>query len=329
MNSRRKLLVALSAGALAAPLACFAQQQRSKVARIGLLEASSASSSATLREALIRGLRELGYMEGKNMIIEERWAEGNYERLPGLATELVQMKVDVIVAGSTPTVQAAQRGTSTIPIVMVRVGDPVGSGFVASLARPGGNITGLSNISVDVSSKYLELLRAAVPRLSRVTVLVNPANPIHRDVLKRVQATEKTNSVTISPVEASIASQIEAAFGAMTRERAGALIVLPDSFFSSQARRIAELAAQQRLPTMFWTRDAVESGGLMSYGQNSAEHYYRAATYIDKILKGAKPGDLPVEQATKIELVINLKTAKAIGLTIPQQLILQADKVIE
>src|SRR6266540_1489646 len=327
MNSRRKLLVALSAGALAAPLACFAQQQRSKVARIGVLE--STSSSANQREALIAGLRELGYVEGKNMIIEDRWAEGNYERLPGLAAELVQMKVDVIVAGSTPAIQAAQRATSTIPIVMVRVGDPVGSGFVASLARPGGNITGLSNINVDLSSKRLELLRDAVPKLSRVTVLVNPANPIHSDSLKRVQATEKTNSVKISPVEASTASQIEAAFAAMTRERAGAVIVLPDPFFSSQARRIAGLAAQHRLPTMFWTRGPVESGGLMSYGQNNAEHYYRAATYIDKILKGAKPGDLPVEQPTKIELVINLKTAKAIGLTIPQQLILQADQVIE
>ncbi len=329
MNSRRKLLVVLSAGALAAPLACFAQQQRPKVARIGLLEASSASSSANLREALIRGLRELGYVEGKNIIIEERWADGKYEHLPGLAAELVQMKVDVIVAGSTPTVQAAQRATTTIPVVMVRVGDPVGSGLVASLSRPGRNITGLSNINAEIASKYLELLRAAVPKLSRVTVLVNPANPIHSDVLKRVQATEKTNSVTISPVEASTASQIEAAFGAMTRERAGALIVLADPFFSSQARRIAGLAAQQRLPTMFWTGALVEYGGLMSYGQNNAEHYYRAATYVDKILKGAKPGDLPVEQATKIEFVINLKTAKAIGLTIPQQLLLQADEVIE
>src|SRR5437764_4016696 len=242
MNNRRRLVIALGTGALAAPLACFGQQQRPKVARIGLLEASSASSSATLREALIRGLRELGYMEGKSMIIEERWAEGNYERLPGLAAELVQMKVDVIVTGSTPTVQAAQRATTTIPIVMVRVGDPVGSGFVASLARPGGNITGLSNMSQEVSSKYLELLRAAVPRLSRVTVLVNPANPIHSDFLKGVQATEKTNSVTISPVEASTATQIEAAFGAMTRERAGALVVLPDPFFSSQGRRMAGLA---------------------------------------------------------------------------------------
>ena len=181
----------------------------------------------------------------------------------------------------------------------------------------------------EVMSKYLELLRVAIPKLSRVTVLVNPANPIHSDSLKRVQATEKTNTVKISPAQASTASQIEAAFGAMKQERAGALIVLPDAFFFAQARRIAELAAQQRLPTMFWTRDLVEAGGLMSYGQNVAEHYYRAATYVDKILKGAKPTDLPVEQPTKIELVINLKTAKAIGLTIPQQLILQADKVIE
>src|SRR5437016_2905554 len=326
MSNRRKLVIALGAGALIAPLACFAQQQRSKVARIGLLEPGSIS--ANRREALIGGLREFGYVEGKNMIIEERRAEGKYERLPALAAELVQMKVDVIVA-SANAVRAAQQATTTIPIVMVTTADPVGSEFIASLARPGRNITGLSAIATDLSSKYLELLRAAVPKLSRVTVLVNPDHSIHPEFLKRIQATEKTNSVTISPVEASTASQIEPAFSAMKQERAGALILLPDPFFLAQARRIAELAAQQRLPTMFWTRDAVESGGLMSYGQNSAEHYYRAATYIDKILKGAKPGELPVEQPTKIELVINLKTAKAIGLTIPQQLILQADKVIE
>ncbi len=328
MNNRRKLFIALGAGALAAPLACFAQQ-RSKVARIGLLEASSASSSANLREALIAGLRELGLVEGQNIIIEYRGAEGNYERLPGLAAELVQMKVDVIVAASSPAVRAAQQATTTIPIVMVRTGDPVGSGFVASLSRPGLNITGLSNISVDVSVKYLELLRAAVPELSRVTVLLNPGNPIHPDFLKPIQATGKTNSVTISTARAGTASEIETAFATMKQERAGALIVLGDPFFFSQARRIAELGVQHRLPTMFWTRGLVEFGGLMSYGQNNAEHYYRAATYVDKILKGAKPADLPVEQPTKIELVINMKTAKAIGLTIPQELLLRADKVIE
>jgi putative ABC transport system substrate-binding protein len=238
------------------------------------------------------------------------------------------MKVDVIVAATPPGIQAAQQATATIPIVMVRIGDPVGAGFVASIARPGRNITGLSNMDVEVMSKYLELLRVAVPKLSRVTVLVNPGHPRHPDYLKRIQATATTNNVKISPAQVSTESQIEAVFGAMKRERAGALIVLPDTFFAAQARRIAELAAQHRLPTMFWTRESVESGGLMSYGQNNAEHYYRAATYIDKILKGANPGDLPVEQPTKFELVINLKTAKALGLTM-QDLLFRADKVIE
>ena len=328
MISRRTLIIALGASTLAEPLASFAQQQRSKVARIGLLEATSAATDAKWREALIAGLRELGYVEGKNIIIEYRRAEGKYERLPGLAAELVQMKVDAIVAFGPPAIQAAQQATTTIPIVMIGAADPVGSGFVASLARPGGNITGLSNINVDLSSKYVELLRAAIPKLSRVTVLVNPGHPRHPDYLKRIQVAGKTNGVTISPAQASTASQIEAAFGAMKRERAEALIVLPDSFFFAQARRIAELAAQHRLPTMFWTRDPVEAGALMSYGQNIAEHYHRAATYIDKILKGAKPGDLPVEQPTKFELVINMKTAKALGLTM-QDLLFRADKVIE
>jgi len=327
MITRRRLLLALVTGALAAPVACFAQDLPSKLARIGLLE--PASISASRREALIAGLRELGYVEGKNIIIEYRWAEGKYERLPGLAAEMVQMKVDVIVAASPPAVRAAQQATAAIPIVMVRTGDPVGNGLVASLARPGRNVTGLSNINVDLIRKYLELLRAAVPKLSRVAVLLNPGQPNHPGYLKRIQATDKTNTLTISSVQAGTASQLEAAFGTMKQERAEALIVLPDSFFTSQARRIAELAVQHRLPTMFWTREHVESGGLMGYGQNTAEHYYRAATYVDKILKGAKPGDLPVEQPTKLELVINLKTAKAIGLTIPQELLLRADKVIE
>jgi len=328
VNRRRKLIL-LGAGALAAPLACLAQDQRSKVARIGLLEAGSASISVNRQEALIAGLRELGYVEGKNIVIAYRWAEGKYERLPGLAAEMVQMKLDVIVAASPPAIQAAQQATTTIPIVMVRNPDPVGSGFVASLSRPGGNITGLSNINVEVMSKYLELLRAAVPKLSRVTVLMNPANQGHPGFLTRIQATEKANSVKISSAQASTESQIEAAFGAMKQAHAQALIVLPDSFFQVQARRIVEFAAQQRLPTMFSTWQAVESGALMSYGQNDLEHYYRAATFVDKILKGARPGDLPGEQPTKMELVINLKTAKAIGLIIPQDLLFRADKVIE
>ena len=328
MMKRRKFLSAFGLSALTTPLACFAQQQRPKVARIGLLEPASASSDANLREALIAALRALGYAEGKNIVIEYRWAEGKYERLPSLAAELVQMKMDVIVA-SAVAIHAAQQATSSIPIVMVRTGDPVGSGFVASLSRPGRNITGLSNINIDVSSKYLELLRAAVPKLSRVAVLANPDNPRHPEFLKRIHATAKVHSVKILPAQASTASQIELAFAATRQERAEALMVLPDAFLFGQAGRIAELAAQHRLPSIHARREYVEAGGLMSYGENVAEHYSRAATYIDKILKGARPGDLPVEQPTKFELAVNLKTAKAIGLTIPQELRLRADKVIE
>jgi putative ABC transport system substrate-binding protein len=331
VKTRREILFAGGAGlcALAMPLTSITQQRLPKVARIGYLDTVSSDFAKYRADGLRTGMRELGYAEGKNVVIEYRWAEGKYERLTGLAAELVQLKVDVIVAAGTQAIQAAQKATTTIPIVMTATADPVAAGFVASLSRPGRNITGLSNISVDLSSKYLELLRAALPKLSRVTVLVNPSHPNHPSFAKNIQATAQTTGVKISPVPAGTASEIDAAFAAMRHERAGALIVLPDGFFFAQARRIAELAAQQRLPTMFWTREPVEAGGLMSYGQNIAEHYYRAATYVDKILKGAKPGDLPVEQPTKIELVINLKTAKAIGLTIPQDLLFRADRVIE
>ena len=326
MTTRRDVL-AFGTCVLVTPLASFAQQQRSKVARIVVLE--SGTDNAAWREALIAGLRELGLVEGKNIVIDYRFAEGKYERLAGLVAELEQMKVDVIVAASSIAVRAAQRATTSIPIVMVRAGDPVGHGFVTSLARPGRNITGLSSFNVDVSSKYLELLRDAIPKLSRVAVLMNPANPNHVNSLKRIEATGQANSVTVSPARVRVPIEVDAAYAAIRHERAEALIVLGDPFFRSQSRRITELAAQNRLPTMFTNRERAESGGLMSYGQNTAHDYYRAATYIDKILKGAKPGDLPVEQPTKLELVINLKTAKAIGLTIPQQLLLQADKVIE
>jgi putative ABC transport system substrate-binding protein len=316
-------------GLLAAPLAAFAQQKPAKVARIGFLGATAASVYASRIEGLRAGLRDLGYVEGKNLVLEFRWAEAKYERLPALAAELVQLKVDVIVAAGTPATKAAQRATTTIPIVMPLSADPVGAGFVASLSRPGGNITGLTDIAGDVSVKYLELLRVAVPNLSRVAVLVNPGNPQHPDFLKNIQAATKTAGVNVSPLQAGTASQIEAALGAMTRERAGGLIVLPDGLFLLQARQIAELATKNRLPTMFGVPEFVEAGGLMSYGQNSIERFRRAATYVDKILKGVKPADLPVEQPTKLELVINLRTVKAIGLTIPQELLLRADRVIE
>jgi ABC-type uncharacterized transport system substrate-binding protein len=331
MRTRREFFVAGGAGLclLAVPLASLAQRPPSKVPRIGYLDFVSSDFARIRVDGLRAGLRELGYVEGKNVVIEYRWGDGKYERLPGLATDLAQLKVDIIVAAGTQAIQAAQKATTSIPIVMAATADPVAAGFVASFSRPGRNITGLSNISADLSSKYLELLRVAVPRLSRVTVLVNPTHPNHPSFSKNIQATVQTTGVKVSPVQAGTASEIDAAFAAIKHERGGALIVLPDGFFFAQARRIAELAAQQRLPTMFWTREPVESGGLMSYGQNIAEHYYRAATYVDKILKGAKPADLPVEQPTKIELVINLKTAKAIGLTIPQDLLFRADKVIE
>jgi putative ABC transport system substrate-binding protein len=241
----------------------------------------------------------------------------------------VGLKPDVIVVVSPPAIRVVQKATAAIPLIMTASGDPVGSRFVKSLARPGGNITGLSNQIVDLTIKHLELLQVAVPKLSRVAVLVNPGHPNHPDMLKNVRAAAKTAIVEVMPLQAATTSEIESAFGAMTRERATALIVLGDPLFFTQARRIADLAVQRRLPTMFWTREMVEAGGLMSYGQDIGEHFHRAATYVDKILRGAKPADLPVELATKIELVVNLKTAKAIGLTIPQNLLFRADKVIE
>jgi len=328
VTTRRQILIAVSS-ALAAPLVVFAQQRAAKIALMGYLDGTAADYASYRAERLRAGLRELGYIEDKSIVIEYRWAEGKYERLPGLAAQLVQLKPDVIVAAGTQAIQAAQKATTTIPIVMAATADPVGAGFVESLSRPGRNLTGLSNISVDLSSKYLELLRIAIPRLSRITVLVNPTHPNHPSFLKNIQASAQSSGVKVSTITARTASEIGAAFAVMKQERAGALIVLPDGLFFIQAHRIAELAGQQRLPTMFWTREMVEAGGLMSYGQDNVEHYYRAATYVDKILKGAKPGDLPVEQPTTIELVINLKTAKAIGLTIPQDLLFRADRVIE
>jgi putative ABC transport system substrate-binding protein len=322
------LLIAFG-GVLAAPLASLAQQRPAKVPRIGYLDTSSAAIAGIRLDRLRAGLRDLGYAEGRNIVIEVRWAEGKYERLPALAAELLGQELDVIVAAGPAAIQVVKRTTPNLPIVIAASGDPVAFGFVASLSRPGGNITGLSAISADLSSKYLELLRVAVPKLSRVAVLMNPGHPRHPDYLKNIQTAAQATGVTVLPVQAGTADQIEAAFDVTKRDRAGALIVLGDGLFFSQARRIAELATLQRLPTMFGTREPVEAGALMSYGPNLAEQFYRAATYVDKILKGAKPADLPVEQPTTIELVINLETAKAIGLTVPQELLLRADKLIE
>jgi putative ABC transport system substrate-binding protein len=331
MITRRDFISALAGGLLAAPLAAEAQPPE-KVPRVGYLNPGSPSDPLSQRrlEAFRQGLRDLGYVEGQNIAIESRWAEGQYDRYPALAADLVRSKVDVIVAQSGAATQAAQQATRTIPIVMSLVNDPVGSGLVASLARPGGNVTGLTIISPDLVGKQLQLLKEVVPEVSRVALLRHPDNPASAAQLREAEAAARALGVRLQTLEARGPQEIDSAFAAMTRERAGALLIIPDAIFVNQRRQIAELAAKRRLPSIYGgTTGYAEAGGLMVYGPNPLDLKRRAATYVDKILKGAKPGDLPVEQPTKFELVINLKTAKALGLTIPQSLLLRADEVIE
>ena len=333
MNKRRKIICALGASALVAPFASFAQQS-GKVWRVGFLSLRPVAISETdyYYGPFRQGMRELGYVEGKNLLIEWRSAEGNGERLPGLATELVNLKVDVIVAASGSTHVPAKNATATIPIVVVGAGDPVGTGLVKSLARPGGNVTGLSNLNVDLSPKLLEMLHSMVPKLSRVAVLISiddTNNQVQSMVLKNVEAAARSTGTTILPHYARTPQEVENAFSQMSRQKAGALIVTRHPYLNQQARQIAELAAKNRLPAIAGLREYVEAGGLMSYGSSLTGQYRRAAIYVDKILKGAKPGDLPVEQPTIFELFINGKTAKALGLTIPHSLLASADKVIE
>jgi putative ABC transport system substrate-binding protein len=282
-------------------------------------------------ESFRQGLRELGYVEGKNIVIDYRFAEGKFDRLPDLAAELVELKVDVIVAQVTQASLAAKGATKTIPIVMQGVSDPVGTGLVASLARPGANITGTSAMSAEVVGKSLELLKETVPKLSRVAVLWNPNNAIFQaQMLRETQIAAGALAVELQILGAGGAEEIDQAFAAMTRGRAGALLVLPDPVFNFLHRaRIVDLAEKSRLPAMYGARDFAAAGGLMVYGPNYADLFRRAATYVVKILKGASPADLPVEQPTKFELIINLKTAKALGLTIPIPLLGRADEVIE
>ena len=330
MNTRRKLVVALGASALASPFASFAQEV-GKVWRVGFLASRNRPASIESDEfgAFPKGMRELGYVEGKNLVIEWRFAEGKFERLAGLAAELVKLKVDVIVTQSTPATSAAQKATATIPIVMSAVGDPVGSGFITSLVRPGRNITGLANMIVELGGKHLEMLSNAVPKLSRVAVLLNPDNESNPATLKTIRAAAQKTNIKILSVEARTPPEIETAFATMVRERARAMILAQDTVFVSQRRRIAELAIKNRLPSIGATQNFAEDGILMTYGTNFADLFRRAATHVDKILKGAKPAELPVEQPTKFELVINMKTAKALGIKIPQSLLVSADRVIE
>ncbi len=330
MTTRRRFLVALGAGVLAAPRGSLAQPA-SKGARIGFLYYGSRQTALDTGRynAFIHGMGELGYTEGKNFTLEARFADGKAERPPALAAELVRLKVDVIVATGTPVYRALQHATTTIPVVITLTFDPVGDGFAASMARPGGNITGLSISAADLGPKLYELLKAAVPKLFRVAVLMNPANPAHPSrVIGIMSAAQKVGSQVVL-AEASTVQEVEREFAMMTKERAKAAIILADGFFLQESRSIATQALKHRLPSISQLRELVEAGSLMSYGPNSLDNFRRAATYVDKILKGAIPGDLPFEQPTRYHLVINRKTAMSLGLTIPEALLRQADEVIQ
>jgi ABC-type uncharacterized transport system substrate-binding protein len=324
--SRRALVRALTV-ALAAPFAAGAQQPAG-VFRIGIL-ANYRLRKPDLWDIFIQGLRELGYLEGRNITIEWRVSEGRYERLPEQAAELARLKVDVIVVPANQNALAAKQATRTIPVVMIGITDPVGSGLVASLARPGGNITGLSaSVGPEMAGKQLELLKAAVPQASHVAILWNPGNPAHALMLKEAEAVAPSLKVQLQPLEARGPDHFGSAFTAMARGRAGAVLILVDGMFSLHQARVADLVTKSRLPTL-GPRAIVTDGVLMSYQASQPDLWRRAASYVDKILKGAKPGDLPVEQPTKFELVINLKTAKALGLTIPPAVLARADEVIQ
>ena len=326
---RRDFLIATGA-LLVAPFAAEAQQA-AKVARIGYLTGDLGARPHRL-EAFRQGLRDLGYVESRNVVIEYRDAEGELERLPALAAELVALKVDVIVASGTLAAMAARQVTRTLPIVFSPAGDPVGSGLVTSLARPGGNVTGLSFLNPELVGKRLELLKQTVPSVSLVAALWQPGafgEGTEKDTLKRAEVAARDLGVRLQFFEARAPADFDGAFSEMTKARAGALTVLGSNMFVGEARRIVDLAAEKRLPAVYAVRELVDAGGLMSYGPNLADLYRRAATYVDEILKGAKPGDLPVEQPTKFELVINLKTSKDLGLTIPQSVLARADDLIQ
>jgi len=323
---RRDFLI--TAGALlAAPFA--GAQQVAKIARLGFLRNSPA---AHLREAFLEGLRDLGYIEGGNLLIEYRYADGKLDRFPALAVELVALRVEVIVALTTPAAQAAKRATGTIPIVFAGAGDPVTSGLVRSLARPGGNVTGLSSLNPELVGKCLQQLKQAVPGVSRVAVLWHPGGlgeRLEKDMLNEAESAAPAVGIRLQIVKAREIAEFDRAFRDITEANADALTVLPSIMFNSEAKRLADLAIKNRLPAVFQFREYVDAGGLMAYGASLADLTRRSATYVDKILKGAKPAELPVEQPTKFELVINLKTVKALGLTIPPSVLARADEVIQ
>ena len=330
-GQKRRRVLALGLGALVSPLGALAQQPN-KIRRIGFLglrSRSTPSNPDVYYDAFVQGLRGLGYIEGQNLIIEWRFANLKYELLPRLAAELVQAKVEVIVTHASQGVPALMKLTTTIPIVHVAMGDPISQGFAASLARPGGNVTGLSSIGPDLVPKQLELLMIATRKLSRVAILMQPNETSHPEILRVARENASKAGITILPVTADTPDEIERAFATMKRERAGAVIILISSFFGSQRRQIAGLAAQLRLPSIYFASEYAKAGGLMSYGNYQADQYRYGATYVDKILKGAKPGDLPIEQPNRYYLTLNRKTAKTLGLTLPQEFLIRADEVIE
>ncbi len=319
----------MSVGLLAAPFVSEAQQER-KIRRIGYLDQGSVAGNRPYLEALRQGLRDLGWLEGQNIVVEARFAEGKTDQLPALAADLVRSKMDVIVTWSTPAALAAKRATTTIPIVIGFAADPVGSGIISSLARPGGNITGWTHLGLELRAKYLELLKEAVPHAVRFGVLWNPANQVHKPSLNVIEAAAQRLRVELHLAGVQEAGGIESAFSALVAKRVEAIVVFPDGMFVAQRPAILALAARHRLAAMYGVREYVEAGGLMSYGANLSDMHRRvSAAFVDKILRGANPAELPVAQPTVYELVVNLRTATELGLTLPQSVLLRADHVIE
>ena len=323
---RREVLKLLGGAATAWPLAARAQH---KMPRVGFMGNSTAALEANLVNSFRAGLRELGYEEGRNIVIDYLWAEGNYERFPALVDQFIAAKVDVIVTAGTPAALAVKEKTKTVPLVVVAAGDPVGTGLVQNLARPEGNLTGLSSIAPDLEGKRLQLLREVVPTLSRVAMFFNSLNPFHVASVRQAGAAAQTLGLKLQPLDIRSADDFDSAFAAIRKERPDALFILADRVFLHNRQRIMDLAAEQRLPSINAYEELVEAGGLLSYGPSYEDMHKRAATYVDKILKGAKPGSLPIEQPTKFTFTINLKTAKALGVTIPSQLLGLADRLVE
>jgi putative ABC transport system substrate-binding protein len=323
---KRRDFIILLGGATAWPLVARAQ---GRIPRVGFMGNSTAALEVNLVDSFREGLRELGYEEGRNIAIEYRWADGRYERFAALVAELIAAKVDVIVTAGTPAALAVKKATSTVPLVMVAVGDPVGTGLVPSLARPDGNLTGLSSVAPDLEGKRLELLREIVPSVSRIAVFINSVNPFHATSMRQAQSAGKTLGIKVQQYDIRKSEDLDGAFAAIRKERPDALLILADRVFLHNRERIVDFTEEQRLPNVSAYKEVVEAGGLMSYGPSYEDMHKRAAIYVNKILKGAKPGNLPIEQPTKFTLVVNLKAAKALGISMPPAVLSRADDVIE